>query len=79
MTNKEAIALGFKLERHLKNVNEYLAIKTDELVKTLEEKGFTKVWGSEGCVDAYAIFTCDNKQHEDYGKTFISITVLKDN
>ncbi|KAB7891442.1 hypothetical protein [Poseidonibacter ostreae] len=73
LTVEEAKALGFEKAREHRLGTEYNAIYTEDIIKTLEAKGFTKMWGHEGSSTTYATFRCDNDEHEDFGKEIISI------
>lgn len=66
-------SLGFKKDRDLPLGDEYHIEYSPKVESKLKELGFEKTWGHEGMLTMYSTFKCDNKEHPDYGKSFISV------
>ena len=66
-------SLGFKKDRDLPFGDEYHIEYSPKVESKLKELGFEKTWGHEGMSTMYSTFKCDNKEHPDYGKSFISV------
>jgi len=72
--NKEDLeTLGFTKARSLSLGDEYQIESSPENINKLTELGFGKTFGSEGLTTSFATFRCDNNEHPDYGKMFISV------